>query len=51
MINEELTVVHAVEDLHVSVRAYSQQMFYLRFGGKRFLRTVPEMDICAEYAL
>ena len=45
MIHEQLTMIHAGEDLNVGVGINSEQMFDLRFGSKGFLRAVPEVDI------
>ena len=47
MVNEELSVVHAIEDLHMHIGADSQQMSDLRFGNKRLFRSVPKVNICA----
>ena len=47
MIDEQLSVVHAIEDLHMYVRANRQKVFYLRLGGKGLLGAIPEMDIIA----
>ena len=40
MINEQLTMVHAGEDLNVSIRANGQEMFDLRFGSKGFFGAI-----------
>ena len=37
MVNEELTVVHALEDLDVGLRAEEEEVFHLRFGDFTYL--------------
>ena len=42
MVNEELAVVHALEDLDVGLRAEEEEVFHLRFGDKSFFGAVPK---------
>ena len=42
MVNEELAVVHALEDLDVGLRAEEEEVFYLLFGDKSFFGAVPK---------
>ena len=44
-VDEELAVVHALEDLVVGLRTEGKQVFHLRFGDKGFFGAVPEMDV------
>ena len=48
MVDEELSVVHAFESLHVYAREDDLQVLDLRLGDKRFFGAVPEMDVVAE---
>ena len=47
MVNEQLAVVHALENLDVRVRTEGKQVFHLRFGDEGFFGAVPEMDVGA----
>ena len=47
MVDEELTVIHALEDLDVGLRTEGKQVSHLRFGDKGFFGAIPEMDVGA----
>ena len=46
-VDEQLTVVHALEDFDVGLRTEGKQVFHLRFGNEGFFGAVPEMDVRA----
>ena len=46
-VDEQLTVVHALEDFDVGLRTEGKQVLHLRFGDKGFFGAVPEMDVRA----
>ena len=45
MVNQQLAVVHAFEDLDMRLGTKREQMIRLGFGGKGFLCAIPEMDV------
>ena len=47
VVNKELTVVHAFENLDMCLRLKRKEMFRLRFGDKRFFRAIPKMNVIA----
>lgn len=47
MVDEELAVVHALEDFDVGLRAEGEEVLHLRFGDEGFFRAVPEMYVGA----
>ena len=47
MVNEQLSVVHALEDFDVGLRTEGKQVSHLRFGDEGFFGAVPEMDVGA----
>ena len=47
MVDEQLTVIHALEDLDVGLRAEGKQVSHLRFGNEGFFGAVPEIDVCS----
>lgn len=46
-VDEELAVVHALEDFDMGLRTERKQVFHLRFGDEGFFGAVPEMDVRA----
>ena len=45
MVNQQLAVIHAVEDMDVRLETKREQVFRLGFGGKGFLCAVPEVNV------
>ena len=47
MVDEELAVIHALEDFDTGLRTEGKEMAHLRLGDEGFFGAVPEMDVGA----